>query len=158
MGHSVLSSPAPYLLLIRNCKGVHPISTMDPSFSMPLHQNYIALTFCGALTKLCHVLCHVLTAWSVKHPFVAIIVFFLCWSCPSTVSKYTLPTWCPVYPCKLFWTGVYMKVKASIRQYTTYSTSGVQWSLRIKDTLGAGLLSFIQRLSSGGRFKSICYF
>ena len=33
---------------------------------------------------------------------------------------------------------------------------GLQWSLRIKDTLGAGLLSFIWRLSSGGRFDSIC--
>ena len=31
----------------------------------------------------------------------------------------------------------------------------VQWSLRIKDTLGAGHLSFIGRLSSGGRFKSL---
>ena len=34
----------------------------------------------------------------------------------------------------------------------------IQWNLRIKDTLGAGLLSFIQRLSSGGRFDSICNF
>ena len=34
----------------------------------------------------------------------------------------------------------------------------LQWSLRIKDTLGAGLLSFIRRLSSGGRFDSICNF
>ena len=31
----------------------------------------------------------------------------------------------------------------------------VQWSLRIKDTLEAGLLSFIERLSSGGRFESL---
>ena len=29
----------------------------------------------------------------------------------------------------------------------------IQWSLRIKDTLGAKLLSFIRRLSSGGRFE-----
>ncbi len=34
----------------------------------------------------------------------------------------------------------------------------LQWNLRIKDTLGARLLSFIRRLSSGGRFDSICYF
>ena len=35
---------------------------------------------------------------------------------------------------------------------------GVQWNLQIKDTLGMELLSFVQRLSSGGRFNSICYF
>ena len=34
---------------------------------------------------------------------------------------------------------------------------GVQWNLRIKDTLGSWLLSFIQRLSSGGRFYIFCY-
>ena len=34
----------------------------------------------------------------------------------------------------------------------------MQWNIWIKDTLGAGLLSFIQRLSSGGRFDSICNF
>ena len=34
----------------------------------------------------------------------------------------------------------------------------LQWNLRIKDTLGARLLSFIRRLSSGGRFDSIYYF
>ena len=32
----------------------------------------------------------------------------------------------------------------------------LQWNLRIKDTLGAELLSSFRRLSSGGRFKSIC--
>ena len=31
----------------------------------------------------------------------------------------------------------------------------IQWCLRIKDTLGAELLSFIWRLSSGGRFESL---
>ena len=31
----------------------------------------------------------------------------------------------------------------------------VQWSLRIKDTLGAEILSLIWRLSSGGRFESL---
>ena len=31
----------------------------------------------------------------------------------------------------------------------------IQWSLRIKDTLGAGRMSFIERLSSGGRFESL---
>ena len=36
--------------------------------------------------------------------------------------------------------------------------TGIQWSLRINNTLGAGLLSFIRRLSSGGRFDSICNF
>ena len=35
---------------------------------------------------------------------------------------------------------------------------GIQWNLRIKDTLGAGFLSLIRRLSSGGRFDSICNF
>ena len=33
----------------------------------------------------------------------------------------------------------------------------LQWSLQIRDTLGAGLLSFIERLSSGGRFESLLY-
>ena len=33
----------------------------------------------------------------------------------------------------------------------------LQWNFRIKDTLGAWLLSLVQRLSSGGRFDSICY-
>ena len=32
----------------------------------------------------------------------------------------------------------------------------LQWNLRIKDTLGAELLSSFQRLSFGGRFKPIC--
>ena len=31
----------------------------------------------------------------------------------------------------------------------------IQWSLRIKDTLGERLLSFIWRLSSGERFESL---
>jgi len=34
--------------------------------------------------------------------------------------------------------------------------TSLQWNLRIKDTLGAELLSFFRRLSSGGRFKPIC--
>ena len=33
----------------------------------------------------------------------------------------------------------------------------VQWNLRIKDTLGAEVLSSFRRLSSGGRFKPIGY-
>ncbi len=33
----------------------------------------------------------------------------------------------------------------------------VQWNLRIKDTLGAELLSSFRRLSSGGRFKIAIY-
>ena len=33
-----------------------------------------------------------------------------------------------------------------------HQTTLLQCNLRIKDTLGTGLLSFIQRLSSGGRF------
>ena len=32
----------------------------------------------------------------------------------------------------------------------------VQWNLRIKDTLGAEVLSSFQRLSFGGRFEPIC--
>jgi len=32
----------------------------------------------------------------------------------------------------------------------------IQWNLRIKDTLGADLLSSSRRLSFGGRFKPIC--
>ena len=39
----------------------------------------------------------------------------------------------------------------------TYNISNVQWNHRIKDTLGSGLLSFIRRLSSGGRFNTLCY-
>ena len=35
------------------------------------------------------------------------------------------------------------------------SCNALQWSLWIKDTLGAGLLSFIRRPSSGGRFESL---
>ena len=31
----------------------------------------------------------------------------------------------------------------------------VQWNLRIKDTLGAEVLSSFRRLSSGGRFEPI---
>ena len=37
----------------------------------------------------------------------------------------------------------------------TVAATRVQWSLRIKDTLGAEILSFIWRLSSGGRFESL---
>ena len=32
---------------------------------------------------------------------------------------------------------------------------GIQWNLRIKDTLGAEVLSSFRRLSSGGRFEPI---
>ena len=39
-----------------------------------------------------------------------------------------------------------------------WTFNSVQWNLRIKDTLGAELFSFIRRLSSGGRFESVCYF
>jgi len=32
----------------------------------------------------------------------------------------------------------------------------IQWNLRIRDSLGAELLSSFWRLSFGGRFESIC--
>ena len=37
-----------------------------------------------------------------------------------------------------------------------YDCKELQWNLRIKDTLGAELLSSFRRLSFGGRFEPIC--
>ena len=52
---------------------------------------------------------------------------------------------CVVYVC--------ISIECSLLTYTSIC---VQWNLRIKDTLGAELLSSFRRLSFGGRFEPIC--
>ena len=66
---------------------------------------------------------------------------------------YSRHCWCDSFAC----TPKKYRVDDKLCTKCVYITV-IQWSLRIKDTLGAELLSFIGRLSSGGRFESLLSF
>ena len=52
-------------------------------------------------------------------------------------------------------TSQYNATEPAKGMYAVFYSYQVQWNLRIKDTLGAEVLSSFRRLSSGGRFEPI---
>ncbi len=60
-----------------------------------------------------------------------------------------------IFPWKPKVVGMWLLIQQQLGGESLSEKKHTQWNLRIKDSLGAELLSSFQRLSSGGRFIQI---